>query len=563
MISATRRWLRRNRSTFAISFGVLGVGYIAGQYVLSKISEARERMTSDRIARENLRRRFQQNQEDCTFTVLALLPTAAENILDALPVENITHELQQQKAERLGRSVGASELAPSERSSGTPSVTEEDGRSLSSFQTESFIHTSQLAGSISVDGEKSSPTPRKTKAQLWTELKISSITRSFTLLYTLSLLTLLTRIQLNLLGRRNYLSSVVSLASHQPNDSTISLENHDDDRAEQTYGNDFQTNRKFLTFSWWLLHRGWRDIMKKVEAAVKEVFGPLNPREDVSLERLSSLIVEVRKKVEGTTEEERRTQKWLPYLLPPLDQEAYVLHESGMSSTPPSSSPSSSDFPPPDSAASTSPASNTVALGASATTTAIISPTSPLLRRLLDETSDLIESPPATHILTLLLDTLFSHLTDHVLRVQAFKIPLPTPSSPSERITEILDLSDAAASKAKLATILAVITRQAHAIGNGVPNEYVQAMEGVRELEAFAAVVYSSHFEVEGTVRDDGIKIEEETRKEEERAVEEVAKVENDASAKGTVSGVVGATWGLWESVWGRVVGGGEAAITG
>jgi len=126
------------------------------------------------------------------------------------------------------------------------------------------------------------------------------------LIYTLSLLTLLTRIQLNLLGRRNYLSSVVSLASHPPNDSTISLENHDDDRAEQTYGNDFETNRKFLTFSWWLLHRGWRDVMEKVDAAVKEVFGPINPREDVSFEKLSSLVVEVRKKVEGATEEERR-----------------------------------------------------------------------------------------------------------------------------------------------------------------------------------------------------------------------------------------------------------------
>jgi len=126
------------------------------------------------------------------------------------------------------------------------------------------------------------------------------------LIYTLSLLTLLTRIQLNLLGRRNYLSSVVSLASHPPNDSTINLENHDDDRAEQTYGNDFETNRKFLTFSWWLLHRGWRDVMEKVDAAVKEVFGPINPREDVSFEKLSSLVVEVRKKVEGATEEERR-----------------------------------------------------------------------------------------------------------------------------------------------------------------------------------------------------------------------------------------------------------------
>ena len=96
-----------------------------------------------------------------------------------------------------------------------------------------------------------------------------------------------------------------------------------------------------------------------------------------------------------------------------------------------------------------------------------------------------------------------------------------------------------------------------------MPNEYIQAMEGVRQVEAFAAVVYSSHFEVEGTIRDEGPKIEEEIRREDERAAEEVSKVENEAAATGTVSGAVSATWGVWNSVWGRVAGGGEAAITG
>ena len=52
MIDATRRWLRRNRTGFAIGFGVIGIGYIAGQYILSKITEARERMAGDRIAKE-------------------------------------------------------------------------------------------------------------------------------------------------------------------------------------------------------------------------------------------------------------------------------------------------------------------------------------------------------------------------------------------------------------------------------------------------------------------------------------------------------------------------------
>jgi peroxin-3 len=134
----------------------------------------------------------------------------------------------------------------------------------------------------------------------------AAITRAFTLLYTLSLLTLLTRIQLNLLGRRNYLSSVVTLASPPLNESTISLENHDDDNMGQTFGNDFDTNRNYLTFSWWLLNRGWRDVMSKVEAAVKEVFGPFNPRDDIPMSTLAELVLNVRKKVEGATEEERK-----------------------------------------------------------------------------------------------------------------------------------------------------------------------------------------------------------------------------------------------------------------
>ena len=255
-----------------------------------------------------------------------------------------------------------------------------------------------------------------------------------------------------------------------------------------------------------------------------------------------------------------RNHKWLPYLLPSRDQEEYILHESGMLPTPPSSSESlaqdpsvpTTAFPNPPHSASNQRSSS--------------SPADPL-RRLLDETSDLIDSPTATHILTLLLDTLFSHLTDHVLRTQAFKIPLPT-TDPSQRVQEIFD-EDPNAAKAKLATILAVVTRQAHAIGNGVPNEYVQSMEGVRELEAFAAVVYSSNFEVE--VNESGkvdMGVEKATGKEEvgqaggaEDGEQGVTGVAEGATAGGR--GVVASTWRLFNSAWGRVVGVGERPLTG
>lgn len=97
---------------------------------------------------------------------------------------------------------------------------------------------------------------------------------------------------------------MISLAT-PPADSTISLEDHDDELT-QTLGDDFETNRRYLAFSWWLLHRGWKELVARVQPAVEEVFGPLNPREDISLSKLSELTLQIRRKVEGSTEEERR-----------------------------------------------------------------------------------------------------------------------------------------------------------------------------------------------------------------------------------------------------------------
>jgi peroxin-3 len=125
----------------------------------------------------SLRRRFEQNQEDCTFTVLALRPTATDNILAELETERITVDLQQQKAAKLARN---GEAHTSEFGSGPPSVTDDDGRSMASFQSESGVHASQFgippapsAGDSPQDGGLQAPKSRKTKLQLWNDLKIS------------------------------------------------------------------------------------------------------------------------------------------------------------------------------------------------------------------------------------------------------------------------------------------------------------------------------------------------------------------------------------------------------
>jgi peroxin-3 len=52
MLASTRGWFRRNRTPIAIGKGVVGAGYVATSYVLGKLRDARERMSSDRIAKE-------------------------------------------------------------------------------------------------------------------------------------------------------------------------------------------------------------------------------------------------------------------------------------------------------------------------------------------------------------------------------------------------------------------------------------------------------------------------------------------------------------------------------
>jgi peroxin-3 len=98
--------------------------------------------------------------------VLALLPTIREEIISALPVEDMTSELQRQRAEKLAKSAGPSEAASSEYPS-APASTIDDSASMSSFQTGSYIHASQMGQ------DARSLLKKKSKAQLWNDMKIS------------------------------------------------------------------------------------------------------------------------------------------------------------------------------------------------------------------------------------------------------------------------------------------------------------------------------------------------------------------------------------------------------
>ena len=77
--------------------------------------------------------------------------------------------------------------------------------------------------------------------------------------------------------------------------------------------------------------------------------------------------------------------------------------------------------------------------------------------------------------------------------------PASEASAPHPRIQELDSAVTVipAEPRVKLAHIMAVFTRQAHVIGNGnAPNEYLSAVEAeVRELESFAAIIYTNNLD--------------------------------------------------------------------
>lgn len=294
-----RDFLRRHRRKIVVVTAVGAGLYYAWAYAKSKLRELTDKASDERVARDNLKRRFRQNQQDATLNVVGFLPELAEKILDALKVEAVTAELQAQKSVR--------SFDPSD-----------DTASIRSGFSE-ITHSQLGASAPGMQG-------RRSKLELWNEVKIMSLTRIFSLYYAIALLVIFTRVQLNLIGRESYVSSVMSIVipssssgggggfgmSQSQSMPQIQLRDEGEE-YRQTF--DTPLNRQYMTFVWWLLNRGWQPLVHRVRAAVEQVFGRLEVREDVTLAQFRLLTSRVRSIVEFNGDGDDH-HNWLPYLLP-------------------------------------------------------------------------------------------------------------------------------------------------------------------------------------------------------------------------------------------------------
>ncbi|WFD35274.1 peroxin [Malassezia cuniculi] len=547
--SASRRWLRRGFNVLAAATGVIGGLYLLVQFSLSKFNEFQERLLRDRVARENLRRRFLQNQEDCSFTIMALLPTLAAQIFERMNVEGISKELQvqskrvapileyikeideaeqreamrvenerleaerldkerrdaeQREAEQRARQAAENTNADGEQGDiGTAGATDAsadvsagvsaadasaaDASAADASAADASAADAPAADASSKDGEFAPADPQKQdrmfeqppppihekssltdadadaasgtnslakrpsqaeidasvaafederraiKVKLWNQIKITSLSRLITSLYALALLALQTHIQLNLIGRRTYISSLEATVRDDP-EQHHKIELHgpgveagEDDEQART------TDRQYLTCSWWFLHHGWKVIAERVEQAVADEAGEMPLRTLLSGTHLRELVQRIRERIEAG-DGASSTYGYEGVLLPAKpDLELEMLHQSG-------------------------------ALYASESV-------SPQLRQLLDETNDYIDSPDFARVLGASLNRVFEQF--HTALAPSF-------------------VSSTVETPLLLAKALPLIAQQAQVACHSSPNEYVDSITESPELRALSVLIYSS-----------------------------------------------------------------------
>lgn len=307
-------------------------------------------ITSSLFAGDSLRRRFQSTHDDVCFTIMALIPTLASQVLEDMDVEALTNELQSisrasrsrtlQPSQNPPRSQSVSEMSsvsdvhsdPGSFSIPSKSGSGFDGERASATSGSWVEHMSASEGSIappprlsdSITSAGSSnmensvtSSASRTKGQLWNEVKIlgavvfadyirptntsPALTRTMTTLYTITLLSLFTAVQLNLLGRSRYIDSLrASDRSERARDQVPDLslsgilareavakivdieailpawmfsgDDDDDEDDDKLDAIPEGTELRFLTLSWWVLHVGWKDVAVRVRSSVESVF---------------------------------------------------------------------------------------------------------------------------------------------------------------------------------------------------------------------------------------------------------------------------------------------------
>ncbi|KAK6462361.1 Peroxin-3 [Scheffersomyces coipomensis] len=266
---------RHKRKIIITTTLTISAYYLVNQFIIKKFRDYQNALRQELIFKQQIKQRFIQTQQDCYYTILALLPVLTSPIIEHLPVELITQALRLKKNNPLPQQ---QQQVQSSSGPNNPNST------INSELTADNLNL--LDNNNSNNQSKLNVYLNKSKVELWNILKIQTITRTLTLIYSISGLLLVTRLQLNILARRSYLESAILMAGvKQPTNPNIN--SHDNYIVEQSY----------LSLSWWLLNKGWLNLNSYIEPIVIETFSNINPKTELTIDQFNLLLQQLIKQI--------------------------------------------------------------------------------------------------------------------------------------------------------------------------------------------------------------------------------------------------------------------------
>lgn len=222
MLYRVWNFVKRHKKKFIFTAVVLFGGRYFYSYVWKKLKEFQDQEAADCLEHARRQHHFDNNQRTCNMTVLSMLPTLRERLVSLLNTEEITELL------------------------------------------------------------KSNPTD---KVQLWEDLKLLSFTRVIAVVYTCTLMCMMLRVQLNIIGGYMF---VDNMKQHKGISSNTAVP------VTPT-----PVQEKYLSLIRDFFEKGVESLVTKVRDAVYKETTSLSLKEKLSLQNLEAIIKHVRERIEN------------------------------------------------------------------------------------------------------------------------------------------------------------------------------------------------------------------------------------------------------------------------
>ncbi|KAG9347541.1 hypothetical protein JZ751_005109 [Albula glossodonta] len=270
MLMSTWNFLKRHKRKFIFAGAFVGGVYLLGKYAQWKIREMQEREAAEYISQARRQYHFESNQRTCNMTVLSMLPTLREAIIQNLNSESLTTLLKSKPANKL-------EIWDDLKIISKLSISHLMKHFV--FVTVCFNFMEKLLNVI--NGKNVFP---------------PGFTRSIVAVYSTCMLVVLLRVQLNIIGGYLYLDNSVSKNGMTPQAPP-------------------DVQQQYLSSIQHLLGDGLHELMTVVKQAVREVLGGASLKQSLSLQELEQHLNQIRAHVEeGCNSSSRKPLSW--YMMP-------------------------------------------------------------------------------------------------------------------------------------------------------------------------------------------------------------------------------------------------------